>query len=585
MKRWTKPGGWHLFWLAVAITCLESQLVAQTVRMQEGPYYVGEPVLLQVAVSSVGTQPSVKLVGSTPGVTVRGPDVNVSSSRTVINGRQLTSNASYTFLFSVTSSERGIRKVGPFEVVSDGKTAELQAIDIEFEELEDAPNMFLDIRPEAERAYVGQTLPVEIKWGYAASINKVRYVFSRLRIASTLFDEFELDAMPARTEETLVLQTGDKAVEVDADIAQERIDGQDFITATATVRVRATESGKFAIVSRSRSKQLLASGGFFGNDRTAPIVARSKPFDFKVRPVPEGGPATFTGAVGEGFSIVTRLERSKARVGDPIPLTVTIRGSAGIEYVRLPDWSESEYSKQFQFPSESPAGTADSDAKSFDVTIRAKEAGTTELPGLDFSWFDPKLEKFVTATSKSLPFNVSGSDLVSSASVYSPSPNEPRSQASVGGTAESDFSSRLAANLAIATDPAIISQTGYSMPMSALYGLYAAAACLVVCSCILRFGKGRMTQPNVAAKRTRSTLAKLSAASSQSPVVGAKSLSNALREFIRGGQAELQPEVRNEIDEVLAKCEAIEFSPAPDKHVDELKMLVGRASQIVSAAR
>lgn len=585
MKRWRKTRLRQWCLSALALACFQSLVCGQTIRMQEGPYYVGEPVLIQLSVSSDGEQPTVKFAGSTTGLTVRGPDVSVSSSRTVINGRRLTSNDSYTFRFSVTSTESGVRKVGPFEVERAGETVQVQALEMNFEELADASNMFLEIRPETNRAYVGQSFPVKVKWGYAASINKVRYVFARLRIQSSLFDQLELNATPSRTEETLVLQTGDKAVELDADIAQERIDGQNYITASATVSVRATKTGRFSIESRCRSKQLIASGGFFGNDRTAPIVARSLPLEMDLLAVPDGGPATFTGAIGERFSITTRLERSKARVGDPIPLTVSIQGGDGIEYVRLPDWSESEYSEQFQFPSESPAGQATRDAKTFDVTIRAKEPGITELPGLEFSWFDPKLEKFVTTTSRALPFEVSASDLVSSASVYSATPNEPRSQAASGDSGKADFSSRLAANLAIATDPILISQSSYSVPKSVLYGFYVVASCLIAFSCIWRIGKGRVSLPAKGGKRNRVILAKLSAARGQPPAAGAKEVANALREYIRGGRSDLLPEVRSELEEVLAKCEAIEFSPAPDSHSDELNKLAGRASQIVSGAR
>ena len=70
--------------------------------------------------------------------------------------------------------------------------------------------------------------------------------------------------------------------------------------------------------------------------RTEKIVASSAPLTVEVRPVPSAGqPASFSGAVGR-FSLKVEAQPKVLKVGDPLTVTVTLRGEGLLETVLPP---------------------------------------------------------------------------------------------------------------------------------------------------------------------------------------------------------------------------------------------------------
>ncbi|GAB5406163.1 MAG: hypothetical protein Aurels2KO_43940 [Aureliella sp.] len=571
-----------LLCIAIATVCT-STAQAQRIRIQEGPYYVGEPVTLQVVVRSDGNDISVKHIGKDSELTLRGPRVqSTSSGTTIVNGQVIQSETQYVYQYSIVSQTPGLKTVGPFEISVGYKKTTTDTVEFNFEILEDSPDMFLNVTTDTTRAYVGQTIPVTVQWGYSASGAKVSHAFRRLRISSKLFDEFELQLGDAQAEYALVLQVGDSAAEVDAKITEKRIDGKKFVVATAGFGARCSTSGKFEITSRCRSEELLARG-FFGGSQGKPIVATGAPFTIEVLPVPTGGPPTFSGAVGDEYTIATRLKRTQARVGDPIQLTVTLRGKPDFSSLRLPDWSTSDAAELFQFPSEQPTGQPTGDGKRFELTIRAKEAGISSLPPLEFTWFDPVTESFQTAKSKPLPLEIAASELVTSSSVYSAAGPQ-SSQAKQSSSGAQDLGSTLAANLAINRDTAALTRTISSLPEATIKTLYASAIGLVAFALLWR--SRTVLSPSTSRQTTssRKLSAQLASARTQPPAEAAKLVASALRQFVQS-EPSMDDATRHEIDSLLSDCDAIAFSPTPTSDTSKLASLAERAQQIVSAAK
>ncbi len=565
----------------VIATALASHASAQRIRIQEGPYYVGEPVTMQVVVKSDGEEPSVKHVGKTAGITVRGPQVQATSSGTVIvNGRVIQSDTEYVYQFSVVSSEPGTKTVGPFEITVDGKTTTTDTVDFDFEQLEDSPDMFLKLTTDTQRAYVGQTIPITIQWAYSAPLSKVRHAFSRLRITSALFDEFELQIDEAQSENTLVLESGDTAAEVGSEITEQRIDGRNYVVATAQLSARCTSPGNFVIASRCRSQELLSRGGFFESARVRPMVATAESFSLEVLPIPSGGPSTFAGAVGEDFTITTRLQRTQARVGDPIQLTVTLRGKIGVDSLRLPDWSQTPLAEQFQFPSERPTGQVTGDGKRFEMTIRAKEAGITNLPPLEFSWFDPSSESFKTTKSKPLPLEIATSELVSSSSVFSAAGQQP-AQSEQSSTRPQDLGSTLPANLAIDRDISVLTQTHSPLSAITIKTLYGSAIGLVALALLWRTRSAISPAERRSSSSGRRLKTQLTSATGLPPAEAAGRIAASLREYLQADPS-IADSMRHEIDSLLSECDAIAFSPTPNSDTAKLESLSKLAQQIVS---
>ena len=130
-------------WLAAPLHAQEIQLAI----LPRGPYYVGEPVVLQVLVNGAQADQEVdcQLEGTPPAeLAIQGPQVSQSKSSLtqIINGRVTSHESiSYHFNFSVTSSQVGSYRIGPFAIVIDGQRQTIDGADIEFQRLQDDPNM------------------------------------------------------------------------------------------------------------------------------------------------------------------------------------------------------------------------------------------------------------------------------------------------------------------------------------------------------------------------------------------------------------------------------------------------------------
>ena len=404
---------------AVAVLLLVAvhrDVAAQDIQLarQRGPYYVGEPVVVQVVASGFEptAQVSCRLQGDPPaGITLQGPQVGQSSQSftQIINGR-MTSNESvdYRFSFVVTADREGEYAIGPFEVAFGSQVKTIAGTSFQFGKLESDPDMQIAFSLPQSSVYVGQEIPLTIRWSFVGELASVQYAFSNLQIRSPLFDQFTFKEQPRKTRTILTIATAKGGMEVDADVTQEERDGRRFVVVTGTLVMLPDTPGKFDSISITcRTKKATQLGRDLFGDIVArgstPAMAAGTPLAFEVKPIPSvGRPASFSGAVGRSFSIDVSANRSVVRVGDPISLTISVRGDGNVEKVSLPSLAGVEGLPEdlFQIPAEQAAGTFDGNTKQFKINVRVKDQRVTQIPPLPFSWFDPTQEQFQTAQSR-----------------------------------------------------------------------------------------------------------------------------------------------------------------------------------------
>lgn len=142
-----------------------------------------------------------------------------------------------------------------------------------------------------------------------------------------------------------------------------------------------------------------------------------------VRALPKDNqPHGFTGAVGR-FNISTTTPNRKVRVGDPIELTIDITGDGPLSTLPPPDLSAQEALRAgFRVPSETLAGTNQGDRRRFTQTIRPTRADVTEIPPIEYPYFDPTTGAYSIARSAAIPLTVSASEQLTAADVDIASP-------------------------------------------------------------------------------------------------------------------------------------------------------------------
>ena len=152
-------------------------------------------------------------------------------------------------------------------------------------------------------------------------------------------------------------------------------------------------------------------------------VLKSKPFKIRIKPLPAGAPASFSGAVGS-YTMRSMAEKGKYKEGEPLSFTVTVSGRGNLKSVTAPKFKETPDFKVFD-TQVATNQTRDNDRvggkKTFTYLLVPRSAGHKVIPSLSFSYFDPSTEHYYTLNTKPAEIEVARSDTASKNVVFNPS--------------------------------------------------------------------------------------------------------------------------------------------------------------------
>ena len=292
---------------------------------------------------------------------------------------------------------------------------------------------FLRLVLPKQEITVGELIPVKIKAcfpaGMSASLNGLPM------LTGSAFALNKLDDNPEQTREV--------------------INGQPYNVITWSSALSAVKAGDYPlnlempVLVRVREKSKPGSGrnpfkDFFGDtspfdDSIAddffdqvtekPLALHNDGALLRIQPLPlQGRPTDFSGAVGN-FDVTAEASATRAVTGDPITLKMKISGQGNFDRVATnglesgSGWKSYKPNARFvPADREGFAGT-----KTFEQPIVATQAGSSEIPALSFSYFDPDAQRYVTKTTSPIPIDIvsgsaSGSPLLPAAT---PAPARP----------------------------------------------------------------------------------------------------------------------------------------------------------------
>lgn len=146
--------------------------------------------------------------------------------------------------------------------------------------------------------------------------------------------------------------------------------------------------------------------GFFGSGRAE---FPSEPVSVSVKPLPSGEPSGFGGAVGE-YRIEARVDRDDVGMGEPVNLSVIVSGAGNFQHLPDPVWRDSPgwraYEGDTDTLSEIDANGVVRGAKLYERVYIPEASGELTIPPVEFSYFDPKLEEYATASTKAIHVKV-----------------------------------------------------------------------------------------------------------------------------------------------------------------------------------
>ena len=114
-------------------------------------------------------------------------------------------------------------------------------------------------------------------------------------------------------------------------------------------------------------------------------------------------PANFSGAVGD-FTIQTQADANQLKVGEPIKLLITIKGDGN--FYNIKDLVPNEWANNFEVYFQEEKNILKDKLAQFSYILRPLSTQVTEIPSIDFSYFNPKKEEYFNVKSRAIPLQV-----------------------------------------------------------------------------------------------------------------------------------------------------------------------------------
>lgn len=151
-------------------------------------------------------------------------------------------------------------------------------------------------------------------------------------------------------------------------------------------------------------------GGSSLRGRFEPVQLASQRLSLKARPLPSPAPSSFDGAVGR-FSMTARADTHSVAVGDPVSLTVRVRGAGNLTTLSPPQLDVPSGVKQYDPTVETDIernGRRVRGTRTFSYTLVPQAEGRHPPSPIVFSYFDREKERYETLRAEVPALQVTG---------------------------------------------------------------------------------------------------------------------------------------------------------------------------------
>ena len=224
--------------------------------------------------------------------------------------------------------------------------------------------------------------------------------------------------------------------ETDADqqASREIINGREYLTQvfkrdllipqkTGEIQIKPVDA-TVLIQQRIRSQRRSPFGDifndpFFDSYENVPVVLTSNPLKIEVKPLPEGAPEGFTGAVGQ-FALDVTGGREQIKVNEALTLKVNLKGTGNLSLLKIPVLStppdievfEPKITRSVKHTLNGSGGSVTAE-----YVIIPRYPGKFRIPPLEFSYFDPVKKSYEKLTSREINILVDADKSTDQASV------------------------------------------------------------------------------------------------------------------------------------------------------------------------
>jgi len=395
-------------------------------------------------------------------VTYLGVGPSVSTRVEIINGRRSDwREVTFVYRWRVVAPTAGRYTVPPLRVEQGNVQARLAAVTFEAADVPSSQDMIVRLRLPERAVWVGETFDVAVEWLLARDVRDHRFAVPLFNL-----DGAEVNVPPGSAGgRSLAFQAGARQVELPLVRTEVEENGKRYTRFAFAAQVTMNRPGTVdldpvRVVAQLATGTSRDSWGF-SRPRYELFGAEGDGDRLTVRPLPNASrPSTFVNAIGRGFSIDVQASRTVVSVGEPVELTVRLRGDGSLTGLSLPPLGGPDAlpPAHFSVPEGSVPGEIDeeSGSKAFDVTVRVRSRDVREIPPIAFSYFDPQVGEYRTVRSRPIALSVDVGqvvgvdDVVAAPSVVAQSAEASRPDA--GGT-NANIATLVGADMSL-SDPA-----------------------------------------------------------------------------------------------------------------------------------
>lgn len=388
-----------LFWM-VTLAAADTSISAS---LSQSETDVDHPVQLEIKIENAR-------ISHPPTVAAPGLSINFAgtSSRTQILNFQASSVTTFTYI--VTPTKEGVFEIPAIEVSAGGKVYRTSRLTLKVVHQDsnyadrstnsDKP-YFAELVVPKESAYVGEQIPIELRF----------YFNQRMQ-----YQPYPQGQYPLIDGEGFVIKKYSEPTE-----KQLESNGRIYHVVVYKTGLTGVKPGKLELQSATQSFLISSPFGM----RSVPgfidptesfqqqvVDVKTNGASIDIKPLPTAGrPASFSGAVGD-FTLSTSAQPTKVHTGDPVSMKVEIKGLGNFDRIEQPALTNTDGWRSYQ-PSEEIQAMDDlglSAVKTFSFPLVAEKA-MTSLPTIEFSYFDPNAEKYVTLKSSPIKIEIEGEQL------------------------------------------------------------------------------------------------------------------------------------------------------------------------------
>lgn len=358
-----------------------------------------------------------------------GPQTSFSQSTQIVNGK-MTSTISNTYSYYLQATKEGKFTVAPaklmidnteyssepvvIEVVKDGQVTGRQGAgdaggEQNTEQDVSASDLFVRVLLNKDEIFMGEHVLASLKIYSRVDLSGIQEV--RYPDFQSFLKE-DIETPPLRT------------------LERENVRGSIYGTGvlqrfllypqkTGTITIDPAEL-TVLLQQKSRSNDPFF-GDFFSSFSTVPRMIATMPVEIKVKPLPDGAPDGFKGAVGD-FIMGSSLSADTVHVNDALTLRITLKGSGNLKLAAAPDVElppdievyEPETSSDLNVSASGTSGT-----RTFEYVLIPRYHGSFKIPSLKYVFFDPSSGRYKTLTGGDHSFVVlKGDEEQGSSQVY-----------------------------------------------------------------------------------------------------------------------------------------------------------------------